>query len=332
MALDFSVTARAGGFSLHVAHQSRSPHLALLGSSGAGKTLTLRALAGLAPLRDGGHVRVGTQRLDRLPPPQRGIGYVPQQPALFPRRTVWEQVNFGARAKPGQAAWWIERLGLCGLEDRYPQELSGGQRKRVALARALASQPRLLLLDEPFSGLDAPVRGQLGRELRRLRSQLAFSTVIVTHDPEEAALLADELIVIDSGRVLQAGTREGVFRTPASPQVAALLGVVNTHRGRVAPSGRVAIGGVELGLPTAGLHAGAAVVWCIRPERIVLRPDGPYRAVVRDCIDLGTSYQLEISLDGNTDLTVRSAEPCSVPVGQAVAVDIPAADVRVWPA
>jgi molybdate transport system permease protein len=332
MALDFAVATRAGGFSLQLDHRARSAHLALLGPSGAGKTLTLRALAGLAPLRGDGHVALGQVRLDSLAVQRRGIGYVPQQPALLPRRTVWEQVMFGARATPQQAACWIDRLGLSGLEDRYPHELSGGQRKRVALARALATGPRLLLLDEPFAGLDAPLRGQLARELRHLRNRLALSTVIVTHDPQEAALLADEVIVIDAGRALQAGTREEVFGAPSSPQVAALLGIVNTHRGQMASSGRVAVGAVELGVPAGDLQPGAPVVWCIRPERIVLAPDGPYHAVVHDCLDLGDCYELQVSLGGATELCVRSAARPRVLVGQTVALDLPPAAITVWPA
>ncbi len=214
--LDFAVAKQLGGFSLNVAHRARSPRLALLGPSGAGKTLTLRLLAGLTPIQGAGHITAGSQALDALPPERRGIGYVPQQSALMPRRTVWRQVTFAPHAKPGLAAWWIERLGLGGLEDRYPDELSGGQQRRVAIARALAVEPNLLLLDEPFTGLDAPVRDRLRRDLRRLQREAGLNTVIVTHDPEEAALLADEIVVLGGGRVLQAGTRESVFHAPGS--------------------------------------------------------------------------------------------------------------------
>ena len=227
--LDFAFSKRLGSFALEIAHSAHSPRLALLGPSGAGKTLTLRLLAGLTAGE--GHVRAGSRALHGLPAERRQIAYVPQQPALLPRRTVWQQVTFGVGARPELAAWWLEQLGLEGLEDRYPEELSGGQQRRVALARALAVEPRVLLLDEPFTGLDAPVGDRLRRELRRLQREAGLCTVIVTHDPEEAALLADEIIVLDHGRVLQAGPRAEVFRAPSSPEVAGLLGIANARRG-----------------------------------------------------------------------------------------------------
>ena len=133
---------------------------------------------------------------------------------MFPGRTVWQQVLFAAGADPALAAWWLRTLRLDGLESRLPEQLSGGQRQRVALARALAFQPRLVLLDEPFSALDAPVREELRRELRRLQREAGLSTVLVTHDPEEAALLADEILVVDDGGLLQAGPAGRGLRPP----------------------------------------------------------------------------------------------------------------------
>ncbi|HTU79521.1 MAG TPA: ATP-binding cassette domain-containing protein [Solirubrobacteraceae bacterium] len=272
--LDFAVRKRLGDFSLELAHRASSPRLALLGASGAGKTLTLRLLAGLTP-SEGGHVREGSRRLHALPCERRDIGYVPQSSALVPRRTVWRQVTFGARARPELAAWWLARLGLAGLEDRFPEELSGGQQRRVALARALATEPRVLLLDEPFSGLDAPVRDRLRRDLRRLQRDGGPCTVLVTHDPEDAAMLAEDIVVIDDGRALQAGPRLEVFQAPASAHVAALLGIANARRGRVAGPDTLVSDGVLLHAPTHGLPEGREVVWCVRPERIRLAPPGP---------------------------------------------------------
>jgi len=329
--LDFALSKRLGDFSLELAHRAHSPRLALLGPSGAGKTLTLRLLAGLTPTEGDGRIRVGTQALDPLPAERRGIGYVPQQPALLPRRTVWRQVTFGVRAQPGLAAWWLERLGLGGLEDRYPDELSGGQQRRVALARALAVAPRVLLLDEPFTGLDAPVRDRLRRELRRLQLQTGLSTVIVTHDPEEAALLADEIIVLDHGRVLQAGTRESVFRAPGSPQVAALLGIANTHRGVLVAPDRISSNGAEIQVCKCELHEGTEVVWCVRPEHISLRPGGRYTAVLQDDVDLGSVRELAISLAGTLELTLRTADARPLTIGQTLRLELAPADVSVWP-
>jgi molybdate transport system permease protein len=329
--IDFALLKELDGFSLDVCHRAGGPRLALLGPSGAGKTLTLRLLAGLTPAGPGSHVRVGRRALHRVPPERRAIGYVPQRPALLPRRTVWRQVTFGAGANPALASWWIERLGLGGLEDRYPDELSGGQQKRVSLARALAVEPQVLLLDEPFTGLDAPVRRRLSRELRRLQREAALSTVVVTHDPEEAAVLGDEIMVLERGRVLQAGPREQVFHAPCSPRVAALLGAVNTHRGRVAAPGVLASAGTQIQACTQGLSEGSDVVWCIRPEQIRLDPYGPYSAVVGDCIDLGAVRELALTVEGTLELTVHTIGRPTLETGQPLRVELDPDDIRVWP-
>ncbi len=328
--LDFALSKRLGSFTLEVVHSAHSPRLALLGPSGAGKTLTLRLLAGLTA-GEGGHVRAGSRTLHGIPTERRQIAYVPQQPALLPRRTVWQQVTFGVGARPELAAWWLEQLGLGGLEDRYPEELSGGQQRRVALARALAVQPRVLLLDEPFTGLDAPVADRLRRELRRLQREAGLCTVIVTHDPEEAALLADEIIVLDHGRVLQAGARAEVFRTPSSPEVAGLLGIANARRGVAVASGLISSEGAELRIAANGLAAGQEVVWCVRPERISVDGNGGYEAILLDDVDLGSARELTVSLAGSLELTVRTAATTELTIGEPVRVDIAPEDVAVWP-
>jgi ABC-type Fe3+/spermidine/putrescine transport system ATPase subunit/ABC-type sulfate transport system permease component len=329
--LDFALAKRLGSFSLEVAHRAHSPRLALLGPSGAGKTLTLRLLAGLTPMQSDGHVRAGTQTLHPLPTERRGIGYVPQQPALMPRRTLWRQVTFAPRAQPRLAAWWIERLGLAGLEDRYPEELSGGQQRRVAIARALAVEPRLLLLDEPFSGLDAPVRDRLRRDLRRLQRDVGLSTVIVTHDPEEAALLADEIVVLGEGRVLQAGTRESIFRAPGSPEIAALLGIANTHRGVAVAPERIISDGVEIAVPANDLAPGTPIVWCVRPERVFLAADGRYAATLIDDVDLGAVRELTLALEGTLELTLRDGHARPMEIGESLRLDLDPDDIAVWP-
>ena len=176
----------------------------------SGKSIALRALAGfLGP--SAGRVQFNGAEVGPVRVEERRVGYVPQGHTMFPGRTVWQQVLFGVGADPALAAWWLRTLRLDGLQARLPGQLSGGQRQRVALARALAFQPRLVLLDEPFSALDAPVREELRRELRRLQRDAGLSTIIVTHDAEEAALLADEIIVIGDGGLLQAGPRAEVF-------------------------------------------------------------------------------------------------------------------------
>jgi ABC-type sulfate/molybdate transport systems ATPase subunit/ABC-type sulfate transport system permease component len=329
-ALDFALSRRLGTFSLEIAHRGNGPRLALLGPSGAGKTMTLRLLAGLLA-NDVGHIRAGSRALDGMATERRGIGYVPQQPALMPRRTVWRQVTFGARARPGVASWWLERLGLAGLEDRYPDELSGGQQRRVALARALAIEPRVLLLDEPFTGLDAPVRDELRRELRRLQREAGLCTVIVTHDAEEAALLADEIVVIDAGRVLQAGTRQQVFQAPCSPHVAALLGIANARRGVAVAADTIDSDGFELHVGDRGLQAGSEVVWCVRPEHIALDPLGSYEATLLDDVDLGFVRELTVVLGETLELIVRTTLDLELVTASLVRLAIEPGNVAVWP-
>jgi ABC-type Fe3+/spermidine/putrescine transport system ATPase subunit/ABC-type sulfate transport system permease component len=328
--LDFALSKRLGSFTLEIAHGAHSPRLALLGPSGAGKTLTLRLLAGLTS-GEGGHVRVGSRALHGIPTERRQIAYVPQQPALMPRRTVWQQATFGVGARPELAAWWLEQLGLEGLEDRYPEELSGGQQRRVARARARAVEPRVLLLDEPFTGLDAPVGDRLRRELRRLQREAGLCTVIVTHDPEEAALLADEIIVLDHGRVLQAGPRAEVFRAPSSPEVAGLLGIANARRGVAGADMMISSDGAEIRTSANGLAEGSEVVWCVRPERISVDHAGGYEAVLLDDIDLGSTRELTVTLGSSLELTVRTAATIELAVGARLRLDIPPQDVSVWP-
>jgi molybdate transport system permease protein len=330
-ALDFALAKRLGGFSLDVAHRASSPRLALLGPSGAGKTLTLRLLAGLTPAHGEGHVRAGTQPLHELPTERRGIGYVPQHAALMPRRTLWRQVTLAPRAHAGLAAWWIERLGLAGLEDRYPDELSSGQQRRVAIARALAVQPQLLLLDEPFTGLDAPVRDRLRRDLRRLQKEHGLNTVIVTHDPEEAALLADEIVVLDGGRVLQAGTRASVFRAPRTPQIAALLGIANTHHGITLAPDRILSSGIRIKIPANGLAPDTHVAWSIRPEHVCIDPRGAYTATLLDDADLGTVRELTVTLAATLELTLRTQQTQALTIGAQLGLELPPQSINVWP-
>ena len=328
--LRFSLRKRLGAFELDLHHRAHSPRLALLGPSGAGKTLTLQLLAGIA-VADRAEIHAGGRALEPLVPEQRRIGYLPQHSALLPGSTVWQQVTFAVDADPARAAWWVERLGLRGLEDRLPAELSGGQRRRVALVRALARDPSLLLLDEPFSALDAPVRIHLCRELRALQREQPLSTVLVTHDPEEAALLADELLVIDHGKVLQQGPVAQVLGHPASPQVAALLGVANAHGATVTAPGVIRAGALELPAPTRELPAGTEVSWSIRPEDIAVNGTSRRRATVLDAVALGATSELTVALD-DLELVARTVHGPPVQVGDRLAIDLPAEAITVWPA
>jgi ABC-type Fe3+/spermidine/putrescine transport system ATPase subunit/ABC-type sulfate transport system permease component len=326
---------RLGPLGLDVRHAGASRRLAILGPSGAGKTLTLRVLAGLAPAQEVALALSG-EDLAALPAEERDLGYMPQRSALLPRRTVWEQLMFPAGADACVASWWLERLGLEGLEDRLPEELSGGQRRRVALARALARDPALVLLDEPFSALDAPVRAELQRELRRLQHEADLASIIVTHEPEEAALLADELIVIDAGRVLQQGPVEDVMARPASPRVAALLRIPNVFRGVVAPSARTILTGpTEVDATACGLAPGTPVMWTVSPGEVRLDadrvPGGVRRGTVLDCVRLAHFWQGVVDV-GGLELTFHAAPGSCVPPGAQVGVAIGPESVSVWPA
>lgn len=326
--LGFALSKRLGRFELDLDHAPSSPRVALLGPSGAGKTLALRLLAGItAP--DRAEIHAGNRSLAGVPAEDRRLGYLPQQSALLPRRTVWQQVTFAVDADPSLAAWWLDRLSLSGLEDRFPEELSGGQQRRVALARALARGPALMLLDEPFSALDAPVRARLYRDLRRLQTETGLSTVLVTHDPEEAALLADEIIVLDNGRVLQQGPVADVMNHPASPAVAALLGVANMCPGSVVRGGAIVSSGVELAAETGDLRPGTEVAWTVRPEDIALDPAGSYRAEVLDAVSLGAIVEATVAI-GGLELMLRTSHQTLPHPGSTCQLEVPPAAVTVW--
>jgi sulfate transport system ATP-binding protein len=213
--------------------------LALLGPSGSGKTTLLRVIAGLET-PDSGTVRYQDEEITRQPARDRNVGFVFQHYALFRHMDVFENIAFALRIRdwPQQrvAARVRELLNLIrlsGLERRYPAQLSGGQRQRVALARALAAEPRVLLLDEPFGALDAKVRLELRQWLRRLHDDIGVTSIFVTHDQEEAFAVADQVVVMNHGRVEQAGTPEQVFEQPASAFVMDFLGNVNVFHGAV---------------------------------------------------------------------------------------------------
>jgi ABC-type Fe3+/spermidine/putrescine transport system ATPase subunit/ABC-type sulfate transport system permease component len=331
----FAIDATAGAFRLRITHPESGHRLAVVGPSGSGKSLTLRALAGLLG-PDAGAVSYGGNDVTQIPAERRGIGYVPQGYGLMPGRTVWQQVMFGVGADPARAAWWLDTLHLHELVDRYPEQLSGGQRQRVSLARALAPGPDLVLLDEPFSALDAPVRERLRRELRSLQRDAGLSTVLVTHDPQEAAMLADEILVLSEGRVLQDGTVRDVFRRPASMQVARLLAIRNLGHGVIAADGSTLLAGSLALLLPERLPAGTQVLWTVPPEqiRIVASGDGGFahRATVSDVIDLGTTVEIVVQLEGGLELTLHTADPRVAAAGDSCLVHLDPAGISAWPA
>jgi ABC-type Fe3+/spermidine/putrescine transport system ATPase subunit/ABC-type sulfate transport system permease component len=329
----FDIDARVGTFRLRVAHQESTHRLAIVGPSGSGKSVTLRVLAGLLG-PDAGTVTYDGADVSRLAPERRRLGYVPQGFGLIPGRTVWQQAVFGVHADPARAAWWLETLHLDGLLDRLPEQLSGGQRQRVSLARALAGDPRVVLLDEPFSALDAPVRAELRRELRRLQRDVSLSTVLVTHDPEEAAMLADEIMVVSNGQVLQSGSCRDVYQRPASAEIGRLLGIDNLFEGTAGGDG------VPAGLAT-GLPAGARLLWQVPPEALRVRPGpspagagGPAadlgRGRVTDVIDLGRTVEVVVELPSGIELRARALDVPGLSVGDACRVETDMDAMSVW--
>lgn len=326
--LDFALYTRLGEFTVDVAHAGSGRHLAVLGPSGAGKSATLRMLAGLLPA-ERGHVRLGDVDVVGLPAEQRGVGYLPQDSTLVPHLRVWQQIMFGVGADPALGAYWLRRLKLDGLADRYPDQISGGQGRRVAMARALTRQPALLLADEPFTGLDAPVRDELRRMLRGLQRDTALTTVLVTHDPAEAALLSDELVLLVDGRVLQAGPTGHVLAHPASPRAAGLLGIRNVGTGVIDGDGALLTGSLRITLVRA-IEPGTPVTWCVRPEDVSLAdPDG-HPGIVLDSVHIGPVTELVVELAGGGELTVTTAGPATE-VGRPCRVAVAPDAVTVWP-
>ncbi|MEZ5127013.1 MAG: TOBE-like domain-containing protein [Micropruina glycogenica] len=213
---------------------------ALLGPSGSGKSTLLRAIAGLEDL-DGGSVVIAGHDVTHLPPQRRGIGFVFQHYAAFKHLTVRDNVAFGLTIRKRPKAETTKRVddllevvGLAGFQHRYPAQLSGGQRQRMALARALAVDPQVLLLDEPFGALDAKVRDDLRRWLRRLHDEVHVTTVLVTHDQEEALDVADRIAVLNAGRIEQVGSPDELYEQPANPFVMSFLGSVSRLNGEIA--------------------------------------------------------------------------------------------------
>ena len=260
--------------------------VALLGPSGCGKTTLLRIIAGLEQA-DSGQVLLEGEDASATHVRERQVGFVFQHYALFKHMTVFDNVAFGMRMKPraqrpsaakirDKVHELLNLVQLDWLADRFPAQLSGGQRQRIALARALAVEPRVLLLDEPFGALDAKVRKELRRWLRRLHDELHITSIFVTHDQEEALEVADRVVLMDHGHVEQIGTPEEVYRHPATPFVYSFLGAVNHFHGRT-EDGLIRVGEDVLQRQpddfAQTLRQGASVVAFARPHELAVLPD-----------------------------------------------------------
>jgi molybdate transport system ATP-binding protein len=312
----------------------------LFGRSGSGKTTILRCLAGL-DRPNSGTICFGQEtwfdgaRRICVPPQRRGIGFLVQEYALFPHLTVAGNIAYGlglggAAERRRRVREVVELFGLAGLEARYPAQLSGGQQQRTALARALVRRPRLLLLDEPLSALDAPTRGELRRELRRLLGALQVPTVLVTHDRIEALALGDTVVVLDEGSVRQSGPVAEVFAHPAAAAVARILGVETVEPARVLEVAdgvaTVAIGSVRLVALAQDAGPGEGFV-CIRAEDVVLergqtaassarnRLPGTVRSLVREGplvrvgLECGFPLAAIVTDEACRELGLREGEP-----------------------
>jgi molybdate transport system permease protein len=328
--LDFHLQRRLGAFELDIAWTPATRRLAIIGPSGSGKSLALRLIAGLES-NASSVVRLGVTELGTLPPERRQIGYMPQDYGLFPHMTVAQQLAFPVDADPASARYWLDHLGLAQLVARLPHQLSFGQRQRVALARALTRHSELLLFDEPFAALDTPRRRRLQQSLRALQREISAVTIIVTHDPDEAALLADEVLVLEQGRVLQAGSIDAVFERPASMRVTELLGLHNVGVGSMIAPRQVGIGnGLVIGTGDSGaaLAAGQPVMWRIAARAITIAPRGAHAGVV-ESVELrrGERY-VRLNIAGvRFDI---AGDDTGLREGSACRIDIDAGGVSVW--
>jgi putative spermidine/putrescine transport system ATP-binding protein len=289
--------------------------LAVLGPSGCGKTTTLRMVAGfIAPST--GTVRLKGRDITALPPNRRDMGMVFQNYALFPHLTVFDNVAFGLRARrlpkedvAKRVQTYLELVGLAKLDHRYPKELSGGQQQRVALARVLALHPQLLLFDEPLSNLDAKLRVQMRGEIRRLQRKSGISAMFVTHDQEEAMVIADRIVVMNQGRVEQIGSPSEIYDHPRTRFVADFIGTTNLLVGRVTDGVFRTLSG--LSLPSEDAHSvasGDELVLLIRPEKISISKQSgqaPFTGRVVKVTNLGSIYETDVELPSGDTITIH---------------------------
>ncbi|WP_022881271.1 ABC transporter ATP-binding protein [Gryllotalpicola ginsengisoli] len=298
--------------------------VALLGPSGCGKTTALRALSGLEGI-DSGSIRIGGVDVVDVPVNRRDIGMVFQSYSLFPHMTAQQNVEFGLRMRkvPAQqrrarASEALELVGLGHLSGRYAHELSGGQQQRVALARALVTRPRVLLLDEPLSALDAKVRVQLREEIRRLQQELGITTIFVTHDQEEALAVADRVAVMNAGDIEQIGTPEELYLAPRTPFVADFVGLSNKLGGTLV-GGVVTVYGQPLNVLGEAPEDGPVTAY-VRPEDVIITTDAGLPATVVSTSFLGSLRRTFVRLADDTVVAVQHDVSDRPEPGQQVAL------------
>ena len=300
----------------------RGEFVTLLGPSGCGKTTTLRMIAGFE-FPNSGHLVLDGEVINDRPPNQRDMAMVFQSYALFPHLSLFENIAYGLRLRRLPEAEIRERVahtlaltGLRGLEQRAPNQLSGGQQQRVALARALVMSPRVLLMDEPLSNLDAKLREQMRVEIRRIQQTLGITTIYVTHDQAEAMTLSDRIVVMNQGRIEQVAPPREVYTRPTTVFVADFIGQSNFLPGTVVAQehGRLTVDVLHqhLHVPTDAaavpLQVGAAVNLLIRPEAVRVGPHGLFAGIVRQTTYLGSMVEYAVAVDG-TLVTVVDSNP-----------------------
>lgn len=322
--------------------------LCFLGPSGCGKTTLLRAIAGL-DIQTAGQIIQAGRDISALPPSERDFGIVFQSYALFPNLSVTSNVGFGLTGSglsrseiAARVRELLEQVGLPDQSNKFPSQLSGGQQQRVALARALATRPNLLLLDEPLSALDAKVRIKLRQQLKDLQSELGLTTIMVTHDQEEALNMADRIVVLSQGRIEQVGTPLEIYSRPANAFVADFVGEMNFIPARHAEGNQIMIGDVRLQADAERFPQSDALIAAIRPEDILVNLGestgnlietqirsvefcGPF---LRTTLGGGQLGHAEI----RADLSMNLARRISVEKGGSLTVSLPADRLRVYSA
>ncbi len=328
---DFNLDVEAGEF------------ISFLGPSGCGKTTVLRMVAGFEE-PSGGRIVIGGKDVTGLKPNQRNIGMVFQAYALFPNLTVAQNIGFGlkvagvARAEiDSRVAEMLDIIKLPAGEfgARYPYQLSGGQQQRVALARALAPRPKVLLLDEPLSALDAKVRVSLREEIRSIQKKLGITTIFVTHDQEEALSISDRIVVMYGGKAEQVGTAFEIYNRPATRFVAGFVGTLNILEGRLGEAGKVRVGNGEITLreEPAGVKPGDGVSLALRPEAIALgrRPgdDVALTGEIADVQFLGSVIRVRVRAGDSTVSLDTFNNPATPPpqIGDRVEIGFSSGDV-----
>lgn len=318
-----------------------------LGPSGCGKTTLLRAIAGL-DIQTTGRIFQGGRDISALPPSERDFGIVFQSYALFPNMTVAKNVAYGLENRKMARADVQKRvdelLATVGLPEqgsKYPTQLSGGQQQRVALARAIATNPGLLLLDEPLSALDARVRVHLRHEIKELQSKLGVTTIMVTHDQEEALTMADRIVVMNHGVIEQIGTPMDIYRTPNTAFVADFIGQMNFINGIISENNTVQVGEHSLACETNGFKPGDTVQVAVRPEDFVAVEDDNFDNSIKVNLTglefLGSFFRADLSGGDIGDRTIQAdfsinlSRRVDLAQGRELNLRVPASHIRLFP-